>query len=180
MYQTEKVRPERYQYIYIYINLLLPFSPGATPLHAWARFQHSKQSLGDRLVQAGAHEAWRDFSGRTPRELLQGAPAVAAAAAVPSGLNDVAIQICSDLHIEFYDTPKPPEFLKPSAPYLVAEPVGLNFRSRFLKRILQALLGDIGVIAGPKYEQFLLEVADLYQTVFLVLVRGVTFNHSIP
>lgn len=59
------------------------------------------------------------------------------------------IQICSDLHLEFYEKIQVPELIVPSAPYL-------------------ALLGDIGLPIKENYEEFLLKQSELYEEVFIV------------
>eukprot|EP01119_Soliformovum_irregulare_P005055 TRINITY_DN1639_c2_g1_i1.p1 TRINITY_DN1639_c2_g1~~TRINITY_DN1639_c2_g1_i1.p1 ORF type:complete len:635 (-),score=201.77 TRINITY_DN1639_c2_g1_i1:12-1916(-) len=58
------------------------------------------------------------------------------------------LQICSDLHIEFYKD-NVPEVLIPSAPYL-------------------CLLGDIGVVNTETYSVFLLKQAEIFKHVFVV------------
>ena len=62
--------------------------------------------------------------------------------------NSVKIQICSDLHIEFYRE-EVPEIIVPNAPYI-------------------ALLGDIGLPIKPNYEEFLLKQANRFEKVFVV------------
>jgi len=57
------------------------------------------------------------------------------------------LQICSDLHVEFYD--EVPKLLVPSAPYA-------------------ALLGDIGVVSRDSYRQCLLQEAENFKRVFVV------------
>ncbi len=103
---------------------------GATPLHACVALNHTQPELRQRLLAAGAHEAWRDFHGRTPAHALAlataaGAPAPPAVASTTVGVNvgaagSFALQICSDLHVEFFEgDPNPLDFVKPSAPHLV-------------------------------------------------------------
>ncbi len=66
---------------------------------------------------------------------------------VTAHLNPVRVQICSDLHVEFYDTL--PKLLKPSAPYV-------------------AFLGDIGVVNHPNYDKYLMQEAENFQKIFVV------------
>ncbi len=75
----------------------------------------------------------------------------------------LSLQICSDLHIEFYDDyPSIPQttLIQPSSPYL-------------------CLLGDIGLANDEKYRQFLLDCSDRFQTVFVVAGNHEYYHNTV-
>lgn len=71
------------------------------------------------------------------------------------------VQICSDLHIEFYDevAEELPDMLVPSAPVL-------------------GLLGDIGDPASPAYGRFLRDMAEKFELVLVLLGNHEYYSHE--
>lgn len=70
------------------------------------------------------------------------------------------LQVCSDLHIEFFGEEPVPPILEKAAPYL-------------------ALLGDIGLAKDESYKQYLLQQAEIYDKVFVIAGNHEYYHNTV-
>jgi len=135
----------------------------SSPSRAWCRWRNKKHQSPPDLLE----EVARLDASLVSEELLSRLRAAGCSVDQSTAPGLFRIQICSDLHVEFYD-PADPEY--DSKLKALFEPAAENL----------ALLGDIGLIRQPSYRAFLLAASEQFRRVFVVLGNHEFYQSTMP